>query len=289
MTVSVNTKFGPPSVSLEFSGPASIYGHNAYPLPLGEVTGASLLAWRAAREELPGICSFESLHLSRLDVVRTFLGVEDIPGTLLTLSQLRSSRVRTDRLERGRNGQWQSLTRGNAATWRAVLYAKAEELRDRASRTRDPDFRVLLRQIADVVQGELRYELQLRGRLRTAGLTDHTRIDETAFHFEAEDHFWRTRFAEVVDGGPARACGLVMPLDNRQQRGLLALLGADLLGLPPPMSHNPEAAYRSLQRRLGLTPQDLVPGVGVARQLDFHSGRQVEVPSLSVAPRLLLP
>ncbi len=165
MAVTVDLRTGSPSVNVEFSAPAFVDGHNARPLPLPTLTEVSNAAWGEAQRELTGLPEFDQMHLTRLDVVRTTTGVDDIPGTLLSLSRLRASRVRIDSLDRGRNGEWQSLTRGNVGTWRAVGYGKAEEMRDRSMTTSDPELRALLTQVALTVEDHLRWELQLRDLL----------------------------------------------------------------------------------------------------------------------------
>lgn len=278
MTVTADLRSGCPSVNLEFSAPSFVNGHNAEPLPLSNLPDVSRAAWGVAQAELSGLPRFDDLHLTRLDLVRTITGVRDIPSTLLLLSRLRASRVRIDTLERGRNGQWQSLTRGNKGSWRAVGYGKAEELRDRASQVRDPGQAALLRRVASEVEDHLRWELQLRELLREAKLTDHLHVDEEALRSVAARHFERTRFSEVIDSGPERARALIRALPKTQQRGVLALLGAELLDLPVPMSHGPEGSYRAVLRRLELTGRDLLPSAGTPRRLDFDAGVQVDEP-----------
>ncbi len=115
-------------------------------------------------------------------------------------------------------------------------------------------------------------------------MTDHLHIDQEALRSVAEHHFKRTRFSEVIDSGPQRARALIGALPDTQQRGVLALLGAELLDLPAPMSHVPEGTYRAVLRRLELTGLDLLPSAGNPRRLDFDSGVQVVEPVVASGP-----
>ena len=275
MTVTADLRSGYPCVNLEFSAPALVHGHNGDPLPLSCLPETSRAAWAVAESELSGLPRFDDLHLTRLDLVRTISGVSDIPRTLWLLSHLRASRVRIDNLARGRSGDWQSLTRGNVGSWRAVGYGKAEEMRDRAFQAHDADVRALLRHAASEREDHLRWELQLRDLLREAKLTSHTSIDEKALRSLAQHHFHRTRFSEVIDGGPQRARALIAALPRTQQRGVLALLAAELLDLPVPMTHNPESTYKQVLRDLQVTGRDLLSDAGDPLRLDFETGTQV--------------
>lgn len=278
-TVTADLRSGEPSINVEFSAPSLVDGHNAQPLPLALLTEVCHAAWSALANELTGVPRFDQLRVSRLDIARTFLGVQNICDTVAALSQLRASRVRIDTLQRGRRGQWQSLTRGNRRSWRAVLYGKAEEMRERASQTSGVYQRALLLRTALEVEDHLRYELQLRDVLREAKLTDHTHVDEQALRSLAEHYFNRSRFSEVIDSGPRRARELIGSLAPGEQRGVLALLGADLLDMAAPMTHNPKDHYRALLRQLQLTSEDLLPGLSSPRRLDFATGLEVAVPN----------
>lgn len=264
---------GIPEVRVEFSAPSVQDGHNRIPLPFDCLPDLLRDSWQVVRNEVDDMPPFERVRLSRLDVARDLEGVQNIPATLLAISQRPASRVRVDRLERGQGGQWQTLTRGSRKRWRAVAYGKAEQLREAASDTYDADRRALLLEAADQSAGRLRWELQLRSAmLRERGLRDPGDYDQELLYAMSAHYFERTRFADITDGGSQRLHDILVDLTPCERRGVLTVLSSDLIGLPTPLSHNPEDTYRRLVRDLRLSPQDLVGDDRDPRRLDFARG-----------------
>jgi hypothetical protein len=267
---------GTPEVRVEFSAPSVLHGHNRLPLALDVLPDLLREAWQVVRDEVADMPSFERVRLSRLDLARDLEGVENIPATLLAISQRPASRIRVDRLERGQSGQWQTLTRGTRKRWRAVAYGKAEQLREAASETYDVDRRALLLDAAGNSEGRLRWELQLRSAmLREQGLRDPDNYDQELLYAMSARYFERTRFADITDGGSQRLHDILTELTPTDRRGVLTVLSSDLIGLPIPLSHNPEDTYRRVVRDLKLSPQDLVGDDRDPRRLDFASGLEL--------------
>lgn len=263
-----------PEVAIEFSAPSVLNGHNAQPLMVELAADVAEVVHDAVSAELPGLAPFQRFWLNRLDVDREFSGVRSIPLTLQAVSFHRVARATTDRLARGTDGLYQSLTRGNARRWLAVAYDKGRQLADQAERTWDHERRQRLRMVAAETGNLLRFELQLRGaRLRDFGIRRIADVEEGTIYRMAQQHFDRARFGELLAGGTARLSQALTGLTPAQQRNVLVILGSDLIGLQVPMSHNVESESRRLARRLSLTAEDLV-GVheDELRRLDFEAG-----------------
>jgi hypothetical protein len=267
----VRTAF--PEVSLTFSAPAVLDGHNRDPLPLWLLPDVAEAVWMAASRELTGMPSYDDFRVTRLDLARDFTDVTSIPRTLWAVSQLPVQRARIDDLARGANGSWQSLTRGTKGRWRVVSYDKREELLEKAARSRSVDVADMLRAAAADCSGRQRWELQMRRAFLRDERVASLHLDEGKMFAMSQRYFERTRFGDVV-GGRQRVNDTLDQLTDTQQRGVESVLVADLLGRRPPYSHNPEQEYRSLARRLNLSPADLLPDGSEPRRLDFLSGTE---------------
>lgn len=277
--VKADLRTGAPEVAVEFSAPSVLNGHNRDPLPVGLLADVVDIVHGVLRQQLTGVPSLSLMRLIRLDVDRDLLGVRSIPHTLWSLAQRPVPRVSVNRLEAIGN-TWQTLTRGNPGRWLGVGYGKGEQLALLADRAYDDDRRQLLQQQAEISYGTLRWELQLRReKLRDYGNLRPDALEERMILNMAEQHFERTRFSDVLAGGGEKVHEALAELTNTQQRGVLALLAADLVGLPAPMSHGPEDTYRALARRLRLVPDDLLGQTGDRRRLDFASGLEMVVRS----------
>ena len=269
--VYADKRTGVPEVRLTFSAPAILHGHNRDPLPLALLPDVAEIVWEEVSSAFTGMPDFEGLRLTRLDLARDFSAVPGIPDLLLAVSRLPVRRARTDRLERGANGAWQSLTRGNSRRWLAVAYDKSREMMEKASRTQDPDLARLLRKVAAESQGRLRWELQIRRPVLLDESIMSTVVDHEEMFAMSESYFDRTRFGDVL-GGVGRVTRALDSLTPAEERGVLSVLISDLLGRQPPYSHNPADGYRQLARRLSLSPADLVSPDAEPRRLDFVSG-----------------
>lgn len=265
-----------PEVAIEFSAPTVLRGHNLRPLEAGMLGDVVDAVWAALDREFVGFPPLDELRLVRLDIDRDFQDVHSISTTLQALSLRKAARLRTDRLERGRGGSWQSLTRGVPGRWIAVGYDKGEQLAEAALRIWDPVRREHLLAAAVAGSGLLRWELQLRRRrLLEVGIGTIEDVTEEDIVQVAREHFHRTRFGDTISGGTERVQRALAQLTSTEQRGVLSLLSADLIGLPVPMSHNNEDKYRRIARRLNVEPSDLlVVGDGERLRLDFDSGIQ---------------
>jgi hypothetical protein len=224
--------------------------------------------------EFAGMPTYDDLRLTRLDLARDIVDVRSIPQTLWAISQLPVQRARTDRLERGARGAWQTLTRGNIGRWLSVSYDKSEELFDKARRTYDVEAALLLRTVAAECSGRQRWELQMRRSvLLSKGITS-VHVDQEEMFRMSEQYFDRTRFGDVV-GGTQRLFDALDSLSPAEQRGVMCVLIADRLGRRPPYSHNPADDYRLLARRLSLSAADLLADESEPRRLDFSSGKEL--------------
>jgi len=262
-----------PEVRLTFSAPAVLDGHNRDPLPVELLPDVAEAVWIAASRELTGMPAFEDLRMTRLDLARDLIDVRSIPRTLWAVHQLPVQRARVDRLERGANGSWQTLTRGTKGRWRAVSYGKSEELLEKAARTHDDDSADMLRAVAAGCSGRQRWELQMRRAFLVDEGVTSLHLDEERMFTMSQRYFERTRFGDVI-GGAQRLNDALDQLTDTQQRGVVSVLVADLLGRRPPYSHNPAQKHRSLARQLNLNAADLLPDGSEPRFLDFTSGTE---------------
>ena len=256
---------------MTFSAPAVLRGHNAEPLALSLLPDVSHAVWSVVTDHLSGMPAYADLRLTRLDLARDLIGVENIPSTLRAISQLPVQRARKDALERGANGDWQSLTRGNVKRWVAVCYGKQEELMDKAGRQHDDERAAMYRAAAAGAAQRLRWELRMRrATLRAEGVAG-VELDERRMFTMAEKYFRRTRFDSTIGGGER----LVRELDKlpqAQARGVVIVLVADLLGSEPWYGDTRAQDYRRLARSLGVSAADLVPDTTEPRRLDFATG-----------------
>ncbi len=263
-----------PEVRLTFSAPAVLDGHNRDPLPLWLLPDVAEAVWMGVSRELTGMPSYEELRVTRLDLARDFVGVDSIPRTLWGISQLPVQRARIDRLERGDNGGWQTLTRGTKGSrWRVVSYGKSEELLEKAARTRDDERAELLRAVAADCEGRQRWELQMRRAVLLDERVASVRLDEERMFTMSQRYFERTRFGDLI-GGTQRLNDALDQLTPAQERGVVNVLVADLLGRRPRYSHNPADNYRALARRLNISAVDLASVGSEPRRLDFTSGTE---------------
>jgi len=270
---------GQPEVGIEFSAPSVLRGHNRDPLPLVDLPDVVDGVLCELGRQLVDIPTIECFRPMRLDVARDFEGVQCIERTLLAISVLPVTRARrSDRLQRGgTTGKWQSLTRGNPDRWLARGYDKGAQLLELAQRERYR--RELLLTVAGQSRGRFRWELELKAdllrekELRTVIDLTPESIDDLALSY-----FHRSRFGDII-GGSSRVQDTLQNLldDDRQTdvRGVLAFLGAGLIGLKVPYSPNKEQEYRSLAKSLHLSSGDLISSEQEPRRLDFASGREV--------------
>lgn len=263
-----------PEVRLTFSAPAVLDGHNRDPLPLALLPDVAEAVWTSVSRELTGMPAFEDLRMTRLDLARDLVDVESIPRTLWAVHQLPVQRARIDRLERGANGSWQSLTRGTKGRWRVVSYGKSEELVEKAARTRDHDTADMLRAVAAGCSGRQRWELQMRRAFLVDEGVTSVHLDEERMFTMSQRYFERTRFGDVV-GGTERLFDALDQLSPAQERGVMYVLVADLLGRRPRYSHNPADDYRLLARQLNVSAADLLADGSEPRRLDFATGTEV--------------
>jgi excisionase family DNA binding protein len=273
--VKAGLRTGSPEVAFEFSAPSVIAGHNQSPLPVDLLPEVIDVVFDGLRGELTGLPRRSELRLLRLDIDRDVVGVRSIPSTLWSIAQRPVVRAETNTLH-GAGQRWQSLTRGNAGSWLAVGYGKGEQLAAAAADTYEPSRRGLLLDLAEASYGTLRWEFQARREmLRQHQELQIDNLDGRTVYRMAETYFDRTRFADPLGSDARKVEEAMSTLSSAERRGVLALLAADLVGLPAPMSHGPEDNYRALVRRLRLAPDDLLGQAGERRRLDFTAGREI--------------
>lgn len=273
--VRADMRRGFPEVAVEFSAPSVLEGHNRNPLPVRRLVEVARQVYAGVESELTGLPDFEDLRLIRLDVDRDFVNVRSISSMLEAIAKRPASRVRRDDLRRGADGGWQSLTRGNSGSWLAVGYGKRQQLTEAAARSNDLGRRRLLQAAADTSHDTFRWELQLRREsLRKNNLNTLDEITEETIYDMSKKYFDRARFGDSIAGNSTRLKEALTDLSPAEVRGLLALLAADLHGIPAPMGHGLEDQSRATARRLGLAPHDLDLEGGVRRRLDFDAGTE---------------
>lgn len=144
---------------------------------------------------------------------------------------------------------------------------------ERAARTRDDDTAELLRAVAADCSGRQRWELQLRRAVLLDERVASVQLDEEKMFTMSQGYFQRTRFGDVI-GGTQRLFHALDQLTPAQERGVMYVLVADLLGRRPRYSHNPADDYRLLARQLNVSAADLLADGSEPRRLDFESGTE---------------
>ncbi len=274
-----DARTGVPELRLEFSGPTILRGNNVEPVALeliGDLVDAVLTR---LGDEVAYLPTYSELRPIRVDVARNLCGVASIPRTLGKLGLLRPSRSRIDRLERGRAGEYQSLTRGNQGRWVSRLYGKSEQLRDIARLPQNADRRQRLLDLAVGVEGVLRAEVQLHGGvLRNEGVTGVDDLKPDLLKGMAKDYFARSRFDATVGTSNLLRDALEDLLAQGRRgeaRALAAYLLAESLGIEQLMSRNPANRARSLANRLGVSALDLTAPQESPSRLDFEAGTEL--------------
>jgi hypothetical protein len=275
----VDARTGVAELRIEFSGPTILRGHNVTPVPLDLIGDLIDGVLTRLADDVPYLPTYAGLRPVRVDVARNLTGIASIPRTLGKLGVLRASRARIDRLERGRSGNLQSLTRGNQGRWLSRLYGKSEQLRDIARQPQNADRRQQLLDLAASAEGVMRWEVQLHGEvLRREGVTGVDDLKPDVLTGMAEDYFRRSRYDATVGGSSVLRDALEELVAQGRQRDasrLCAYLLAESLGIEPPMSRNPANKARSLANRLGVSALDLTSPNEVPSRLDLAAGMQL--------------
>lgn len=268
-----------PRVTIRFSAPKMLSGHNTVPMRVDLLPDIASIAAEALGIPTRGNW-IGGMHLNRLDIASD-LEVETSAVHVLE-GLARRERVRRVRLHEEdyrRTGELQTLTWATRNRWRMVVYDKSHKLREDANRA-PADAASALRAWADLTpRGRLRCELQLRGPvLRELKMTDPGGFDEAQVESVFMRYADRCRLVEGIHNHEPLRAWAESSLSAGHQRevaGLLAHLSAALLGVPSPQSRPTERKYRRLARDLGLSPRDLVPSRSMPSYLDFKEHREV--------------
>lgn len=269
---------GSPSVRIELSLPAMVWGVNSDPVsPRRLLDGLAVVLDTLRQHRLPDVpLDPQVLQVHRLDLTRDFHGVASPTATLGSLAFRALPRGKHLQDYRREDGSLQTLERGAEKRHIAKLYCKGHELAVEARETDDPVHADRLAALALDRRQQLRYEVELlRPVLREKGLmtltncSDGDRMTELAHAF-FDNVGWSTPYGgtRVHD----KLQELQGTLDRRRWNDVLAIIGAAHSGVEADLPRGRLEAARPIvnQHRL-LDPEDN----GVTRALDIVRGAEV--------------
>ncbi|BEP13276.1 hypothetical protein acdb102_15870 [Acidothermaceae bacterium B102] len=282
--IHADRRTGRPEMRLEFSAPSVLRGHNVRALGLSAIEELVSLVLDALAPELSYVPDIAELSPVRVDLARNFQIQSASSDLLEAFYRVKPTRARIDRLERGRTGAAQTLTRGSVARWLTRGYDKGEQLHDVALYRANAWRREELLALAEEARGVLRWEMQLHGGLlRERGIRSVADMKPEILHGLAKEYFTRSRFDSTL-AGPTRLREVLQTLVEQNRpadaRNLGSLLLAEALGSPTPMSLSSRKKARSLARTYGLSAADILAPDGASRRLDLEQGVEVIDPFL---------
>jgi len=266
---------------IERSLPTMKYGHNID--AVGLVTAARLVKdlYDRASAWVEWAVDFDGLRVGRLDLARDFDGVDHLDPLLRGLAQIHVPRTKNSSVysDNERQGGALTLTRSVQGRWRASLYDKHAQVTHLARHQSEPSKSARLRDLADEIQGRVRFEVQLRSQaLRDHGVHTMTDLNEPKLLDLREKYFQRAQFGTPVGGAPhvdAVMHRLATSGDPNYKAlgGVLLMLKAEALKLPQPTTSPATLAkYRRLARAWGLSAADMSGLAGPPVALDFERG-----------------
>lgn len=264
----------------EASVPNVLRGRNTIAASLNEVIDLTASIYNEARAWVTWSLPLEDLRIARLDSVRDFRGVHQIPDLLEGLRCLSLPYRTPTRGWDADSGMTLSLARGpRSRRWMARLYSKYDE-RLRA-RPRSKSIEDLERHATELQESEgvLRYELVARGDVlkqrgldRLGDLSDQ-RVVELNRHY-----FHRAGYGTEV-GGATRLKAIsekaVMDGVGKEMAKLRQMYMTEALGLPPTQCLRVRQDLRRLGRQYGLNIGDFLLSEKEAIRLDYSAGTAV--------------
>ena len=238
----------------------------------------------SASSRVDWLTNWSELHVSRLDLVRTFEGIDDIHATLQALARVPLQRAPLQKVFNDpKRGGVETLNVYRPGRWSTTAYDKAEEMLRAASRTADRQHREDLRDKAGALRqrGHLRTEMSVRTK-RLRELHQTTRLldllQEELMNATAERHFRAAGLHSQV-GGRQKVAAVLREIATGPSSGILPglvlMLTQEALGLPVTASPNSIDAYRALAKRHGLSAADFHLEDHPQTRLDWNSGVQV--------------
>ncbi len=268
---------------MEFSPATVLRGVNLDPSSAEEVWQVVDLCYRLATRYVRWSSPVGKLEVTRLDVVRTFQPVPDLPVLLAALSLIPGSRLGFDKPYRNpKTGSMETLVRGAHPTWTARMYDKHAQLINLAARATTTQ-RPTIMDAAEQAVGTARYEAQLRRPLlQNMGVRvmDDIANSESRIAAKARDLFERCRYGSEV-GGISKVIDAVRrmrstPADYKRVERMLGQLLLNAYG--EPLSSKDEKTireHRRLAEKYGLNPADLRNSDRPPIRLDYDLARQV--------------
>jgi hypothetical protein len=263
--VFISSRGGPLTVTIEGSVARMVDGHNLNGLPLDRLLSTVIDLHAHIASELPGCpADLAQWRYARLDLTRDLDDVSDPSEVLRRWASIPPGN-RIDQIVYSKgSGRIESVIRGPQDRWRVTCYDKGREVAAHARRTRDPEYKALLRSMGPEVGHRIRVELQLKDdllRVEPIGIT----AEETPARLEElMDHYLSRASADRLTARHPRSGdevvnGIIRTLGRASARSALI---AALQALRPAMdqlySENAAAAGRAVLRGLGLRPEDLI-------------------------------
>ena len=268
------------TVSIEFSVPRLVRGHNTFPFELGALDDVASIAADALGISTRGNWT-GGLTLSRLDIARDFPTAINVPLALEGIARRgKVSRTKTYVEHRNpRTGVLESLERSNRGRWRMIAYAQRVKMLEDADRAPTAAGGTLLQWANLYPGGHLRLELQLRRSvLRDLGMLDPAvvtsqRAEEVFMRYAKRCHLDEEArgYEELIEWVQSE----VDASRGRTASGLVAHLFGEFTGITDLQSEGTERKYRQMADQLGFAPADVVPSEAGLSYLDFRTGQQI--------------
>lgn len=265
-------------VEVEQSIPTLLHGDNVKTSTVSEVLKAAHMVHTQVSQVFEPLAPPEESPISRLDSVRDFHGVPEVPTFLTNLGRNTSSSASSNCTYRARStGSVQTVRRAAPRRWAASLYDKHAEVLHLARGAHTPERYGHLARAADQAVGQVRFEAQLhRPVLQENGILTLSDITSQAVEDLARKHFTMAGFNVAAHAAGHLNAVLLSkfqdPATAKKIGGVLAYLASEALGTPMTVDRRTLREYRRNATAWGLVPSDWANDQGGLAALDFDLG-----------------
>jgi hypothetical protein len=262
-----------PTAWFEYSVPNYLEGHNLAPSSVTDVMGSASDFWTTADHFVDWATPVQELQIMRLDAALDFTSPSPSATTSL-LDGLRSldSPYHPPTTSYEHDKGLTSVRVGRGTRWKAILYAKDQELFAHAARTRDATEKARLLHLGGQATGQVRCEVLMRKPvLRERGITTLADLNTQNVIGLHRCYFDRAGFGAAV--GSNRWTAIYRDADEQTKKLLtpvITMLTLQAHGLRMQASPNSLAKYKQVAKQHSLTAADFMPGAPTnAVRLDY--------------------